>query len=128
MTTVTKSDIIDRIADQTDQKRTTVKQTVQCLLDSLILEMCRGNRVELRDFGVFEPRLRQARVVNNPKTLEQVEIPAKRVVKFKAGRLMRKSLEDPSAAKRALGVEGNTPNGQVVSMRDRTASRRASHR
>ena len=94
MATTTKKDLIDRIADETDQKRTAVKKTVQCFLDSVIEELSRGNRLEFRDFGVFEIRRRAPRVAQNPKTLERVPVPAKKTVKFKVGRLMKMALED----------------------------------
>ena len=93
MTTITKKDLIDRIADRTQVKRADVKRTVQEFLDLVILELKRGNRLEFRDFGVFEIKERAARVAQNPKTLQRVEVPAKRTVKFKVGRLMRESLE-----------------------------------
>jgi len=93
MPTVTKKDLIDRIAEATDQKRVDVKRTVQSFLDQVILELGKGNRLEFRDFGVFEIRERKARTAQNPKTLERVEVPAKKVVKFKVGRLMQQSLE-----------------------------------
>lgn len=94
MSTTTKKDLIDRIADQTGQRRTTVKRTVQCFLDNVIDELKRGNRLEFRDFGVFEIRHRAPRVAQNPKTLERVPVPAKKTVKFKVGRLMKQALEE----------------------------------
>lgn len=93
MATTTKKDLIDRIAEETQQKRTAVKKTVQCFLDNVIDELRRGNRLEFRDFGVFEIRNRAPRVAQNPKTLERVPVPAKRTVKFKVGRLMKIALE-----------------------------------
>lgn len=95
MGTVTKKELIDRIAEATDQKRVIVKRTVQKFLNEVILELGRGNRLEFRDFGVFEIRERKSRTAQNPKTLERVKVPAKRVVKFKVGRLMQRSLVDP---------------------------------
>jgi len=56
----------------------------------------KNNRLEFRDFGVFETRTRAARTAQNPKTLERVEVPAKRTVKFKMGRLMKQNLCVPS--------------------------------
>jgi integration host factor subunit beta len=97
MPTITKKDLIDRIAEETAQKRIVVKKTIQSFLDQVILELGRGNRLEFRDFGVFEIRERKARTAQNPKTLEPVEVPSKRVVKFKVGRLMQRSLEDDEA-------------------------------
>ncbi len=93
MSTTTKKDLIDRIAEETNQKRTVVKKTVQCFLDNVIDELSRGNRLEFRDFGVFEIRHRAPRVAQNPKTLERVPVPAKKTVKFKVGRLMKMALE-----------------------------------
>jgi len=93
MSTTTKKDLIDRIAQETNQKRTVVKKIVQCFLDNVIDELSRGNRLEFRDFGVFEIRHRAPRVAQNPKTLERVPVPAKRTVKFKVGRLMKMALE-----------------------------------
>lgn len=94
MPTITKKDLIDRIAEETSQKRIVVKKTIQSFLDQVILELGKGNRLEFRDFGVFEIRERKARTAQNPKTLEPVEVPSKKVVKFKVGRLMQRSLED----------------------------------
>lgn len=96
-TTVTKKELIDRIAEKTSQRRIVVKETVQTFLDEVIIELSKGNRLEFRDFGVFEIRERKRRKAQNPKTLERVDVPPKRVVKFKVGRAMQKSLEDPTA-------------------------------
>ena len=92
MATVSKKDLVDRIADKTQTKRTTVKTVVQHLLDEITSELARNNRLEFRDFGVFEARTREARTAQNPKTLEKVQVPAKRKAKFKMGRLMRERL------------------------------------
>jgi len=100
MGTVTKKELIDRIAEQTQAKRVVVKRVVQSFLDEIISELIGNNRLEFRDFGVFEVRTREARVAQNPKTLERVEVPAKRTVNFKMGRLMKEKLggdDDDSA-------------------------------
>jgi len=106
MATITKKDLIDRIADRTKLKRVLVKKTVQEFLDQVIQELGKGNRLEFRDFGVFEIKERAARIAQNPKTLQRVEVPPKRTVKFKVGRLMRDKLEP----------EGVTLNGEVAAM------------
>jgi len=92
MTTVTKKELIDRIAEKSGNKRVIVKQIVQSFLDEIIDELGRGNRLEFRDFGVFESKYRAARIAQNPKTLERVHVPSKRTVKFKVGRLMKARL------------------------------------
>jgi len=94
MPTVSKKDLVDRIAEKTQSKRVTVKAVVQQLLDEITAELAKNNRLEFRGFGVFEPRSRNARTAQNPKTLKKVQVPAKRTAKFKMGRMMRKSLND----------------------------------
>ncbi|MEZ6243879.1 MAG: HU family DNA-binding protein [Phycisphaerales bacterium] len=93
MKTITKKALIDRIADETGQKRIDVKKTVQRFLDLVIDELGEGNRLEFRDFGVFEVRERAARTAQNPKTLERVRVPARHTAKFKVGRKMKEALE-----------------------------------
>jgi len=97
MSTVTKKELIDRITESTQAKRVLVKATVQNFLDEVISELAKGNRLEFRDFGVFETATRAARVAQNPKTLEQVHVPAKRAAKFKMGRLMKQKLSSQNA-------------------------------
>ena len=98
MATITKKELIDRIAESTNQKRVQVKRVVQQFLDEIVGELGRGNRLEFRDFGVFETKLRKARKAQNPKTLETVAVPEKRTVKFKVGRLMKQKLSDLTGA------------------------------
>lgn len=98
MATITKKELIDRIADGTNGRRVQVKRVVQQFLDEIIAELGRGNRLEFRDFGVFETKVRKARKAQNPKTLEPVEVPEKRTVKFKVGRLMKQKLSDLTGA------------------------------
>ncbi len=102
MATVTKKELVDRIADQTDTKRVVVKKIVQGFLNEIINELGRGNRLEFRDFGVFETKERAARIAQNPKTLQRVEVPPKRTVKFKVGRLMKIKLQEGLARDQGL--------------------------
>lgn len=98
MATITKKELIDRIADATHEKRVVVKKIVQMFLDSIIEELGNGNRLEFRDFGVFESKQRAARTAQNPKTLERVQVPSKRTVKFKVGRMMKAKLFGDASA------------------------------
>jgi integration host factor subunit beta len=98
MATITKKELIDRIAESTGHRRVQVKRIVQQFLDEIVEELGRGNRLEFRDFGVFESKLRKARKAQNPKTLEPVAVPEKRTVKFKVGRLMKQKLGDLTGA------------------------------
>ncbi len=116
MATVTKKDLIDRIATATSCKRADVKRVVQQFLDEVIEELGRGNRLEFRDFGVLETKSRAPRVAQNPKTLQRVDVPAKRTVKFKVGRLLKARLDgEPSAVEeRAIDVVVQPQAGQEM--------------
>jgi nucleoid DNA-binding protein len=96
MATVTKKELIDRIADATGEKRVVVKKIVQTFLNNITAELGKNNRLEFRDFGVFEVKHRRARKAQNPKTLEPVYVPPKRTVKFKVGRVMKQTLAQGS--------------------------------
>jgi len=109
MHTVTKKELIDRIAEQAKTKRVVVKDIVQRFLNEVIAELGQGNRLEFRDFGVFETKSRAPRVAQNPRTMQRVQVPPKRTVKFKVGRLMKQRLAEtapaaaPSPATQPLG-------------------------
>ena len=106
MATVSKKDLVNQIADNTQTKRIMVKRVIQAFLNEIINELSKGNRLEFRDFGVFETRTRAARTAQNPKTLERVEVPAKRTVKFKMGRLLRQGLESSQYVSEDASVKG----------------------
>ena len=110
--TITKKDLVDRIADATGQKRVLVKRIVQNFLEEIIDELGKGNRLEFRDFGVFELRERAARIAQNPKTMEKVRVPSKRTVKFKVGRLMKERLLSDERPGLRLGAPAAVGNSQ----------------
>ena len=95
MKTITKKILVDRIATKHNLQRTAVKNVLQDFLDQIVEELGEGNRIEFRDFGVFEVKHRAARTAQNPKTLERVPVPAKRSVRFKPGRRMREQMDEP---------------------------------
>jgi len=92
MATITKKNLIGKIAETTNTSQSTARSIVQCFLDEIIAELAKDNRLEFRDFGVFEVRERAARAAQNPKTLEPVQVPAKKTVKFKMGRILKEKL------------------------------------
>ena len=97
MSTITKQELIDRIAENTNTKQAVVKPVIQSFFEEVISELAKGNRLEFRDFGVFETTRRAAREAQNPKTLERIHVSAKRAVKFKMGRLMKQKLNGQNA-------------------------------
>jgi len=99
MLTITKRELVQRIAEKTGVQQINAKEVIQSFLDEIINELAKGNRLEFRDFGVFEPKSKVHRVARNPRTGEKVEVPEKTTVKFKVGRLMKKKIQkdyDPS--------------------------------
>jgi len=92
MATISKKAIIDRIAETHHFRSALTKRVVQSFLEEMLKELEKGNRLEFRDFGVFEPRLKKGMIGQNPKTLEKVPVPDHRIVKFKMGQAMRKRL------------------------------------
>jgi len=105
--TITKKELVARIAERTNQTKVVAKDIIQLFLDEIIRELGNGNRLEFREFGVFEIKERAARKAQNPRTLEKVDVPAKRVVKFKVGRLMKECVSDMDESAAAAG--SNTP-------------------
>src|ERR1035437_11708 len=88
--TLTKRDLVLRICDDTDLVQQHVFDIVQRTFDHIIKALAQGEKVELRNFGIFEVRVRKARMGRNPSAPGiEVPIPERSVVKFKAGRKMR---------------------------------------
>jgi nucleoid DNA-binding protein len=88
--TVTKRDLVLRISEMAKLKQQLVQQVVQMTLDHIAASLARGDKVELRNFGVFEVRTRKARIGRNPQAPStDVPIPTRAVVKFKPGKEMR---------------------------------------
>src|SRR6266700_1788487 len=91
--TLTKRDLVNRIAEETGQIQQKVLIVVQKSLDYIAEALAKGDKVELRNFGVFEVRVRKARIGRNPNLpTKDVPIPQRSVVKFKPGKEMRKAV------------------------------------
>ena len=86
---MTKKDIIIKVADETGIKQVEVKKVIQKTLDYIVTSLAKGETVELRNFGIFKTKSRKGRIGRNPRTGETVSIPAKKVVSFKAGLIMK---------------------------------------
>ena len=89
----TKRDLVIRISNDTGLIQQDVMAVVQKTLDYITEALIAGKNVELRNFGVFEVKLRKPRVGRNPNDpSKDVQIPARAVVKFKAGKEMREQV------------------------------------
>lgn len=95
--TVTKKDIVLRIALATGQKQSVARDIVQRFIDEIISELAAGNRLEMRDFGVYDVRWRHSRKARNPKTGAAVQVPPKRIVTIKAGKKMKEAISAMTA-------------------------------
>jgi nucleoid DNA-binding protein len=91
--TITKKDIILKIANDTGIKQIDVKKVVQRMLDDITLSLAKGDTVELRNFGIFKIKARKARTGRNPRTGEQVPVPPKKVAIFKPGLIMKRDIK-----------------------------------
>ncbi len=91
--TITKKDIILKIANDTGIKQIDVKRVVQQMLDDITLALAKGETVELRNFGIFKVKARKARTGRNPRTGEEVPVPPKKVAIFKPGLIMKRDIK-----------------------------------
>lgn len=96
MPTITKKELVYRIASKTNQKKVVAKRIIQYFIDEVVNELEKGNRLEFREFGVFEIKERAPRVARNPRTGAVVEVAAKKIVHFKPGRLMKERVCEPA--------------------------------
>ncbi|MCY3014836.1 MAG: integration host factor subunit beta [Planctomycetota bacterium] len=85
---MTKKDIVRTIAEQIDLPQLRTRDLVQKTFDALIDALVKEGRIELRNFGVFEIKRREARMARNPRTGEKVPVQAKNVLTFKPGKEM----------------------------------------
>ncbi|MBM3830589.1 MAG: integration host factor subunit beta [Verrucomicrobia bacterium] len=99
---MTKRDIVLKVSERTGLIQQDVLLVIQQTLDHVIEALARNETVELRNFGVFEVKVRKARVGRNPNApATDVPIPARAVVKFKAGKEMRQRVIKLSPAVKA---------------------------
>ncbi|MEL7691889.1 integration host factor subunit beta [Citromicrobium bathyomarinum] len=88
-----RSELLQKLAsDNPELRAQEVDQVVDIFFDEIAQRLAEGGRVELRGFGAFSTREREARTGRNPRTGEAVDVPAKRVPYFKPGKEMRNAL------------------------------------
>ena len=89
---MTKKEIVAQLAEKYNLTQVNAKGIVQGTLDAIIDDLIRYGRIELRNFGVFEVKQRAARKARNPRTGEEVLVPPKKAVVFKAGKEMEEKI------------------------------------
>jgi nucleoid DNA-binding protein len=85
---VTKKEIVKQISEKIGLTQLKTKEIVQLTFDAIIDTLIQDRRIELRNFGVFEVKVRKARKARNPRTDDPVDVPPKNVVTFKPGKEM----------------------------------------
>ena len=103
--TLTKRDLITRISAETGLNQAHVVEMVQKTLNYITESLAKGDKVELRNFGVFDVKISKARIGRNPNKPEtDVPIPARSMVKFKAGKEMAAEVMKLTPKQKAKGT------------------------
>jgi len=89
MKTITKLDIIYKVEVDTDYDQKVIIDITRRLIAVIVQALEQGHRIELRGLGSFEPAIRPARRARNPQTGAAVDVPARRTVRYKPGKLLR---------------------------------------
>ena len=84
-----KAELVAAVAEKTGRSKKDSEKAVNAAFDAISAELVEGGKVQLVGFGSFETKTRNARVGRNPRTKEEIEIPASRVPAFKAGKALK---------------------------------------
>ena len=110
---MTKKDIVRTISEEIGLTQLQTKEIVQKTFDAIVEALVAERRIELRNFGVFEVKLRAPRKARNPRTGDKVFVPEKFVVTFKPGKEMEERVGElerqAAAAARAARAKTITP-------------------
>lgn len=94
---MTKSELVQRIAERNPHLFIRdVERIVDTVFDTISSALVEGNRVELRGFGAFSVKERDARVGRNPRTGDSVKVPPKKMPFFKTGKLLHERMNEGS--------------------------------
>ena len=114
---MTKKEIVKQISDRIGLTQLKTKEIVQQTFDAIVDTLIEAGRIELRNFGVFEVKMRKARKARNPRTGDKVFVPEKYVVTFKPGKEMEEKVRqlEEAAAKAALDTPATSASAPVES-------------
>ena len=106
---MTKSDLIERVAARLPHiSKKDTEIVVNTIFDSMTEALRRSDRIEIRGFGSFQVKIREAREGRNPKTGEEVKIPAKRTPFFKVGKELKERIDAAGRAERESAAAGSS--------------------
>jgi DNA-binding protein HU-beta len=97
MDRMTKTELIEGLANKLGMHKSEAEKAINIILDDIIAALRQGERVNISGFGTFSVPSRRPRTGRNPKTGEAIEISASRSAKFKAGKQLKDSLNEDSA-------------------------------
>jgi DNA-binding protein HU-beta len=117
---MTKNELVRELAEDFEVPRRQVADLVEAIFEKIVEVLKAGDKMQLTPFGQFRIRDRAARIGRNPATGEQIQIPAKRVLKFTAGRTLKDAVGAParrggakkSAAKKTAGAKKSAAGGR----------------
>lgn len=98
VSTITKHQIVAEVSTRTGLPQQRVMDVVQQTFDCMSDLLSQGNRIEIRNFGVFDVKVKRARMGRVLATMQPIEIPARAVVRFKPGKEMRQLVADKATA------------------------------
>src|SRR3990167_8652809 len=101
--TVHKRDIVIKIADKLDFSNTDTGEVIQAFLEEIMEILSKKDRIELRNFGIFEVVHQSERTLKHPITGKPINIPPQRVIRFKAGKQFKEMLNKKEKRKRGIG-------------------------
>ena len=104
---MTKAELVEKVANQINMTKKQTEDIVNTVFSSITDSLAEGNKVELRGFGSFRIRQRNARVGRNPKSGQKVDVPSKKVPFFKAGKELRELVDEREAKEAAREEQEN---------------------
>jgi nucleoid DNA-binding protein len=119
---VTKKEIVKQISDRIGLTQLKTKEIVQQTFDAIVDTLIETGRIELRNFGVFEVKMRKARKARNPRTGERVDVEPKKVVTFKPGKEMEErvrleaNLPTPDTRRHTIVLGDDEDDGNVATI------------
>ena len=104
---MTKAELVEKVANQINLTKKQTEVVVNTVFSSITDSLAEGKKVELRGFGSFRIRQRNARVGRNPKSGQRVDVPSKKVPFFKAGKELRELVDEREAEEAAREAQEN---------------------
>jgi integration host factor subunit beta len=104
---MTKAELVEKVANQINLTKKQTEVVVNTVFSSITDSLADGKKVELRGFGSFRIRQRNARVGRNPKSGQKVDVPSKKVPFFKAGKELRELVDEREAEEAAREGQEN---------------------